>query len=1220
TAGGTVQTGYLSLQRASNGEFTIENRSRFNAFGNKDAAAALVKDLIRVAYGDAIGTRSSAALETAIDAYLADKSFGKKLGTVSFVRLLNELEVNTGGTAKADKKSSAQSLLGAGGSLAIDAAAIAKGAKEIRAVHDRVDALQKATQGLMSRNIADTIPATLAQFTAHSDLAAQINRDFPGNQTLQARASQLQSEQATLAAKLNSDIQGRVDTIRPPGQEGRVGALGGAGAAAALQDQVQGLQALRSQLPQGLDSPILAVTRSKVDTALSQAQGELAARQASNATQAELREQGPVKAFATRVAKLDASTTALLQVDTYTATQVGTAIAQFEALSALQQEMTRYNDGLNNTGLSQSIGVLGTALEALRTKLNDEILNRLQTMQPGPMTGQRASHAVAAMQSHKAALEALQAQLPPEPPQGQSGPIKPETRNSVRQALTQATSALDNLNRDLRLQAESLAARSQSVMDDAQQYLSQGGGLKMLTAPEIPGAAAVLGALDGLLGADDSATGPHREALQGKRSDLAKAITAAVTPYADPNSAAALQLKVQQIAGLGLAQTTELLKISVAPILKTFVTDVGQALIASASQTPGRVSAGVSALQTAFAKGGLGGLVAAVNDDANKAKAFTGMAMKVEAAVSNGNFTEAVTALDALVAAADPSLQDDLRMITAQLMGSLREAVDSVPGKLSQEAQTKLLVGAYDAVAAMERALPADGPANITALRGQVTMARQQAFTNASAGVIEAARDKELAAASETTDLGQKTAALTGILARAAVLTGEGGPAGASDNAYATRVRGLAVTALTAQRSALETALTTAGSAAPARGERADPRAAVTAELRSFIRNLDALESAAPGADLTALRAAVAQLQFMDVRNQLGPKAREAVDSILSGSAPADAGPHPMQAALLRLYEARALTLPSFTDRLEFLAGRPDTASLIEDLAHGDAALINGFFSGPEWDDTALRMKLLAVTSPQQGSTGATTEKVQLAHSLLVAKRSLDFALRVGNPTWRAEERTQQLRNNPLGPSAGGVLSIKFDKRSVDAFLAAGQALNGGAARGAGQAGQPLNLDAFKLTLARVVHLEGMQGQVPSAQTATLVRQILDLSADMPDADVLARTEAGESFSSPAAALKLADELGAFSERIANNPRVVAALIQFNKDAADARPAAALLVDRISAHTLTRAQDAGGAGFGLQAVQRLYGRAWTTTLAQVPPARMAALGSSALLVHSLMSG
>jgi hypothetical protein len=440
TAGGTVQTGYLSLQKASNGEFTIENRSRFNAFGNKDGAAALVKDLIRIAYGDAIGTQSSAALETAIDAYLADKSFGKKLGTVSFVRLVNELEINTGGTAKADKKSSAQALLGAGGSLAVDATAIAKGATEIRAVHDRVDALQKATQGLMSQNIADSIPAALAQFTAHDDLAAEITRDFPGNQTLQARVGQFQSEQATLAAKLNTDIQGRVDTIRPPGQEGRVGALGGSGAVAALQDQVQGLQTLRSQLPQGLDSPILAATRSKVEAALSQAQGELAARQASTATQAALREQGPIKAFATRVAMLDKATQPLLRTDTDTANQIAAATTQFQAHTALQQEMARYNDGLDNVGLSQVITQLGSQKSELAAKLNTDISARVDTLRPPgqeiPVAGATSlSTQVNSLRAIKSAINAGQADA--------QEPVTPATRLKVDVALAAAGTALE---------------------------------------------------------------------------------------------------------------------------------------------------------------------------------------------------------------------------------------------------------------------------------------------------------------------------------------------------------------------------------------------------------------------------------------------------------------------------------------------------------------------------------------------------------------------------------------------------------------------------------------------------------------------------------------------------------------------------------------------------------------------------------------------------------
>ena len=48
TVGGTVQTGYLSLQKAGS-DFTIENRSRLNAFGDKDGAATLVKELVRIA-------------------------------------------------------------------------------------------------------------------------------------------------------------------------------------------------------------------------------------------------------------------------------------------------------------------------------------------------------------------------------------------------------------------------------------------------------------------------------------------------------------------------------------------------------------------------------------------------------------------------------------------------------------------------------------------------------------------------------------------------------------------------------------------------------------------------------------------------------------------------------------------------------------------------------------------------------------------------------------------------------------------------------------------------------------------------------------------------------------------------------------------------------------------------------------------------------------------
>ena len=89
TAGGTVQTGYLSLQRADNGEFTIENRSRFNAFGNKDGAASLVKDLIMPPIGLLLGKVDFSNLfvtlrEGAVPGPYASVEVAQKAGAVTF--------------------------------------------------------------------------------------------------------------------------------------------------------------------------------------------------------------------------------------------------------------------------------------------------------------------------------------------------------------------------------------------------------------------------------------------------------------------------------------------------------------------------------------------------------------------------------------------------------------------------------------------------------------------------------------------------------------------------------------------------------------------------------------------------------------------------------------------------------------------------------------------------------------------------------------------------------------------------------------------------------------------------------------------------------------------------------------------------------------------------------------------------------------------------------
>lgn len=346
TAGGTVQTGYLSLQRAANGEFSIENRSRFNPFGSKDNAAMLVKDLIRIAYGDAIGTESTGKLESAMDAYLADKSFGKKLGTVSFVRLLNALEVNvhTQSAPTADKKSWAQSLLGAGGSLAVDGQSIAEGALKIRGVHDQVVALREVTQGLMSHGTVDAIPDALAQFTAHGDLAAKIIEGYQGNQTLQGLAGMLKSEQTALAAKLNTDISARVDTLRPPGQDTPVAN------APSLSTQVNSLRAIKTAINAGqadAQEPVTPATRLKVDVALAAAETALEAATAGDMAEA-VDAKGLIKQTLDRLG---------LRADTPSA-RATSRLGEHDIPWALHQHQA----------LSKGIGALKAAIDAMADK------------------------------------------------------------------------------------------------------------------------------------------------------------------------------------------------------------------------------------------------------------------------------------------------------------------------------------------------------------------------------------------------------------------------------------------------------------------------------------------------------------------------------------------------------------------------------------------------------------------------------------------------------------------------------------------------------------------------------------------------------------------------------------------------------------------------------------------------------------------------------------
>lgn len=111
TAGGKIQSGYLTLNQADDkGEFTISNQSRFGNAANQKQAAELVKSLVQIAYGEALGETRSVQLERSIDEYLDAKRGGQKMGTKSFVKLLNQLELATGGYALSEEKASKGSL------------------------------------------------------------------------------------------------------------------------------------------------------------------------------------------------------------------------------------------------------------------------------------------------------------------------------------------------------------------------------------------------------------------------------------------------------------------------------------------------------------------------------------------------------------------------------------------------------------------------------------------------------------------------------------------------------------------------------------------------------------------------------------------------------------------------------------------------------------------------------------------------------------------------------------------------------------------------------------------------------------------------------------------------------------------------------------------------------------------------------------------------------
>jgi hypothetical protein len=789
----------------------------------------------------------------------------------------------------------------------------------------------------------------------------------------------------------------------------------------------------------------------------------------------------------------------------------------------------------------------------------------------------------------------------------------------TRQKIDEGLAGLIAKRDDLVASARETAGEARRVIDEAEAFLHEGGGLTSLTFSELSLAAGVLGRLDRLIASPNPGIAPHLQALRTCRTDLAKRIDDAVRPHLsnpDSLSAAVVLGKLEHLHRLGFPSAKAALAALPLPsIVATFLSGAGAAVLASGTRGADRIAANANLVGEAVRDRDVrdgAHAIRSIGDDVGSAMNLVSdvgaLGTVVQAAFTTGKFSAAGEAIDAFLLKSDPELRADLKVLTDQMLASLGAAIESLPEDLSAEAQNAVLLNRYDGLARLEQALPESTvPADVLALRREVTVARGDAKL-AAHGLIAARQESALASAVGEPDPAKRAARLISILAGAV-------DSPATGERFAGSVRQEIRATLDEQRTTVASRLA-AGGGAFTRAERPAvnaERAAVTAQLRQFARLVEDFAAISPSADVSALRSEVSALQLRDARNQLGPLARAAVAS----RQPMPGEPEGrMDHALLQLYRVGALAVPSFVDALEIKADDARSAVLLCDLAEGDAKVINGNLNGPEWDQLALSLKKLKAGPEPQTNV---LERIELEHALFVARRALDFALRAGNPDWSAAERAQQLQRNASGANAGGMTNLVFNTTTVVAFLTARDALlpeaqsagDGAAAnRSAAQAANrtALDVESFNLALCRVIHLEGRAEGRPDGEIAVLIRLVLNLEESVLDEDVLAKTTVAGSFSSAAAMLKMADALGEFSNRIvgSKNANLLAAMAQFRREAGDGRADAALLVDRISAQTLVRSQQAGNrlerrpnaeasAETVLTPGQRIYADGWVTT-------------------------
>jgi hypothetical protein len=260
----------------------------------------------------------------------------------------------------------------------------------------------------------------------------------------------------------------------------------------------------------------------------------------------------------------------------------------------------------------------------------------------------------------------------------------------TRQKIDEGLAGLIAKRDDLVASARETAGEARRVIDEAEAFLHEGGGLTSLTFSELSLAAGVLGRLDRLIASPNPGIAPHLQALRTCRTDLAKRIDDAVRPHLsnpDSLSAAVVLGKLEHLHRLGFPSAKAALAALPLPsIVATFLSGAGAAVLASGTRGADRIAANANLVGEAVRDRDVrdgAHAIRSIGDDVGSAMNLVSdvgaLGTVVQAAFTTGKFSAAGEAIDAFLLKSDPELRADLKVLTDQMLASLGAAIESLP-------------------------------------------------------------------------------------------------------------------------------------------------------------------------------------------------------------------------------------------------------------------------------------------------------------------------------------------------------------------------------------------------------------------------------------------------------------------------------------------------------------------------------------------------------------